>query len=83
MGFVVAHSQMKVQVEESNNHKGKSKKKLEDGFKNEMISCDMWEDCNVMSDFILLILVDCVMDFFGFIFSRFLCYNYFCLSWTP
>ena len=74
---------MKVQVEKANNHKGKSKKKIENGFKNKMISRDMWEDCNAMSDFILFILAGCVMDFFGFIFSRLLYYNYFCLSWTP
>ena len=74
---------MKVQVEKANNHKGKSKKKIENGFKNKMISRDMWEDCNAMSDFILFILAGCVMDFFGFIFSRLLYYNYFCLSWHP
>ena len=73
---------MKVQVEESNNHKGKSKKKIENGFKNRMIYHDMWEDCNAMSDFILFILAGRVMDFFGFIFSRLLCYSYFCLLWT-
>ena len=60
------------------------KKKIENGFKNGMIfvvKCGriimLW------SDFILFILVGCVMDFFGFIFSKLLCDNYFCLSWTP
>ena len=58
---------MTVQVEESNNQKGKSKKKIENGFKYGMIfviKCGriimLW------SDFILFILVGCVMDFFWF-----------------
>ena len=78
MGFVVVHLQMKEKVEESNNHKGKSKKKIENELKNGMIfvvKCGriimQW------GDFILFILVGCVMDFFGFIFSKLLCDNYF------
>ena len=48
MGFVVGQLQMKVQVEESNNLKGKSKKNIENGFKNRVICRDMWEDYNAM-----------------------------------
>ena len=35
------------------------------------------------SDFILLIFVNCVMDFFGFIFSRLLCYSLLFVMDTP
>ena len=50
MGFVVVHLQMKEQVEESNNHKGKSKKKKNREWvqKWDDICRKMWEDYNAM-----------------------------------
>ena len=77
MGFVVVHLQMKEKVEESNNHKGKSKKKIENELKNGIFVVKCGRIIMQWGDFILFILVGYVMDFFGFIFSKLLCDNYF------
>ena len=49
MSFMIVCLQMKVQVQESNNHKGKFKKKIREWVKKGDDIChEMWEDYDAM-----------------------------------